>query len=170
MGARRRLVATTLLAVGLLACTSCKRKDRPPEEKPPDHLAPNEVAEGKERAFGIPLPVVARVLARFEKTVHIVSPLTPEELVNFVRVRVKDGKTTAGTAGTHLAEVVPLGSPQMRVSIEIRSKRTEDGMRSEMIVEDTTPIASEPGLTDEQRWKKAGLTPDGKVADPKHLQ
>ena len=61
-------------------------------DKPPDHLVPSEVVEGKERAFGLPLPAPRSVAARFEKTVHVQTPLTPEELVNFVRPRVKDGR------------------------------------------------------------------------------
>jgi hypothetical protein len=166
------LVALTLvLAVGFTACSSCKRKEEQPTEiKPPDHLAPSEVVEGKERAFGLPLPRTARIAARFEKTVHVQTPLTPEELVNFVRPRVKDGKVTPGTSGTQLFDVTPLTDPQKHLTIDVRLYRGGDGYRSEMIVRDTTPAPVEPGLTDEQRWQKAGLTPSGQIADPKKLQ
>ena len=152
--------------------TACKRKETlpPTDDKPKDQLAPNEIVEGKDRAFGLPLPRVARVAARFEKTVHVLSPLTPEDLTNFVRARVKDGKVTPGTNGTQLLDVIPRDDQQKRLTIDVRTVRTGDGTRSEMIVRDTTPLPVEPGLTDEQRFKKAGLTPDGKIADPKHLQ
>lgn len=173
MGARRRLVALAVfLTAGVAACSSCKRKDdQPPEEiKPPDHLAPNEVAEGKAHAFGLPLPRLARVAARFEKTVHVQSPHSPEELVNFVRARVKDGKVTPGTAETRLIDVVPRDDQKRRLSIEVRGIRGGGDAKSEMIVRDTTPPPLEPGLSDEQRWRKAGLTPDGRVVDPARLQ
>lgn len=173
MGARRRLTftAAVLFAAGLSACSSCKRKDDTPTEKPPpDRLAPNEVVEGKERAFGLPLPRVVHVKARFEKTVHVLSPLTPEEMTNFVRARVKDGKVISGASVTTLAEVIPLGDPQKVLTIDVRTVRLGDGTRSEMVVRDTTPLPAEPGLSNEQRWEKAGLTPSGKIADPKHLQ
>jgi hypothetical protein len=172
MGTRRRLTAlTVLLIVGVAACSSCKRKEEPPTEvKPPDHLAPTEVVEGKERAFGLPLPRDAKVAARFGKTVHVQTPLSPEELVNFVRARVKDGKVTPGTSGTQLFDVAPNGDPAKRLTIDVRLYRGGDGHRSEMIVRDTTPAPVEPGLTDEQRWKKAGLTPSGQIADPTKLQ
>ena len=128
------------------------------------------MVEGKERAFGLPLPRYTRVAARFEKTVHVQTPLTPEELVNFVRARVKDGKVTPGTSGTQLFDVTPVGDPQKRLTIDVRLYRGGDGNHSEMVVRDTTPPPVEPGLTDEQRWQKAGLTPSGQIADPKKLQ
>ena len=141
------------------------------ENKPPDRLAPNEVVEGKERAFGLPLPQAARIKARFEKTVHVVTPLPMEDIANFVRSRVKDGTITPGTGSTELTNVVPLADPQKRLTIEVRvAGRSSDGARSEIIIRDTTPPPTDPGLSDEERWKKAGFTPDGRIADPQHLQ
>lgn len=174
MGPRRRLAARLFAVAGLAAltaCASCKRKQQPPpdETKPPDHLAHDEVVEGKERAFGLPLPRMSQVKARFPKTVHVESPLTPEELVNFVRARVKDGKITPGTSGTKLGDVTPLADPQKRLTIDVRPLRGSDS-KSEMLVEDTTPLPVEPGLSDDQRWQKAGFLPTGHVADPTHLQ
>jgi len=176
MGTRRRLSATTglVFVVGtLLACTSCKRDEKPPpvETKPPDHLVVGEVVEGKDRAFGLPLPRMSRVASRAEATVNVFSPLSPEDLVNFVKARVKDGKVTPGSSSTLLLGVVPLEDPAKRLSIDVHAFRGNDTtVRSEMIVRDMTPLPTEPGLTDEQRWKKAGLTPDGRIADPTHLQ
>lgn len=184
MGTRRRLsalrprvrvrVRVVMLAVsGVLACSSCKPQDKPPSEqtKPPDHLVTGEAVEGKDRAFGLPLPRLARVEARFERTIDVYSALSPEDLVNFVRARVKDGKVTPGSSSTLLVEVVPLGDPQKRLTIDVRPFHGGDGsMRSEMVVHDTTPIPAEPGLSDEQRWQKAGLTPSGQIADPRNLK
>lgn len=172
MGARRRLILTAavLFTAGLSACSSCKRKQETPPDKPPDRLADNEVVEGKERAFGLPLPRLVRVKARFEKTVHVLSPLAPEDLTNFVRARVKDGTVIPGASVTTLADVIPLGDPKKMLTIDVRTVRLGDGTRSEMVVRDTTPQPAEPGLTDGQRWHKAGFTPTGKVADPTHLE
>ena len=76
---------------------------------------------------------------------------------------------TPGTSGTQLLDVTPLTSPEAPHDRRSPLPRG-DGYRSEMIVRDTTPAPVEPGLTEEQRWQKAGLTPSGQIADPKKLQ
>src|SRR4051812_12444352 len=111
MGVRRRLIAAALV-VGLVSvlpflggCSSCKHKEVGPKNDqapPPDHLAPNEAAEGKDSAFGLPLPRLSSVAGRFGSSVHITSSLTPEQLANFVTKRVKEGKVIPGTSSTHL--------------------------------------------------------------------
>ena len=171
MGVRHGLTfgACTLL----LACApSCKQRTEPPknDQKPPDHLAPDEVVESKERAFGLPLPRVSKVNARFDKSVHVTSTLTAEELANFVRARVKEGNVIPGATSTKLENVIPRDDAKKRVTIEVRPRREGDGTRSEMIVRDTTPLPTEPAANDEERWRKAGLTPSGQLLDPKHLQ
>jgi len=162
---------TVVLTASATACSSCKRKEEQPTEvKPPDHLAPSEVVEGKERAFGLPLPRDAHVAARFEKSIHVQTTLSPEDLVNYVRARVKDGTVTPGTSVTQLVNVAPSNEPEKRLTNDVRLYRGGDGYHSEMTVRDSTPPPVEPGLTDEQRWQKAGMTPSGKIADPKKLQ
>jgi len=169
MGVRHRLI---LAAVSLAATSAaCKPKDPPKnDQKPPDHLAPTEVVEGKERAFGLPLPRTAHVQARFARTVHVTTPLTPEDLSNFVRARVKEGQVVPGSTSTRLDNVVPRADATKRISVEVRTLRLADGTRSEMIVRDTTPPPTEPGLSDEERWRRAGMRPDGTLLDPKQLQ
>ena len=112
------LVALTVsLPLGGTACSSCKRREEQPTEvKPPDHLAPNEVVESKERAFGLPLPRHSRIAGRFDKSIHVQTPLTPEDLVNFVRARVKGGKVMPGTSGTELSDVAPGGDPEAGIA------------------------------------------------------
>lgn len=174
MGSRRRLIAVALaLALGVSACSSCKRKtDEGPktEEAPPDRLAPGEVVEGSERAFGLPLPRASRVAARFATSVHVTSTVTPEQLANFVRTRVKEGNVTQGTSSTKLENVVPRDDKNKRLTIDVRPLHAGNGNRSEMVIQDTTPPPFDPKLTDEERWKKAGLTPNGQLIDPKRLE
>lgn len=161
------IFAVALGVVG--ACGGCKRST-PKSELPPDRLAPSEVVESKEKAFGLPLPRVSEVKARFPTTMHVTSRLTAEELANFVRARSKGGKSTPGATSTVLEGVTPRDDDTKRLTIEIRPSRSADGMKSEMIVRDTTPPPLAPGLTDEERFRRAGLKPDGTLLDPKHLQ
>jgi len=174
MGARRRLSTVVLaLAFGATACSSCKRKeeDAPKtEQAPPDRLAPGELVEGTERAFGLPLPRLSRVAGRFQTSVDITSTATPEQLANFVRARVKEGKVTQGTSSTKLDDVVPRDDKNKRLTIEVRPVRAGNGNHSEMVVRDTTPPPGDPTLSEEERWKKAGMTPNGKLLDPKRVE
>ena len=173
MGARRRLTTAVFALALVSACSSCKRKqDEAPktEDAPPDRLAPGELVEGTENAFGLPLPRVSKVSARFRGSVDITSTATPEQLANFVRARVKEGKVTQGTSSTRLDDVIPRDDKAKRLSIEVRPLRTGNGNRSEMVVRDTTPTPGDPNLSEEQRWKKAGMTPDGKLLDPKRVE
>lgn len=177
MVARVRLtgirLARALLATAALAA-ACKSKpppsDPPPPAPPPDHLATNEVVEGKDKAFALPLPYHAQVTGRFRDSVHIRSPLKPEELANFVRTRVKEGNVIAGGASTTFENVVVPAEPARRLSIEVRRTRLTGDARSEMTVRDVTPPPVEPGLSEEERWRKAGFSPDGKPIDPSQTQ
>lgn len=162
------VVATAALAV------ACKSKPPPPEPPPPpapaDHLATNEVVEGKEKAFALPLPYHAQVTARFSDAITVRSPLKPEELANFVRSRVKEGNVIAGGASTTFENVIVPAEPARRLSIEVRRTRLTGDARSEMTIRDVTPPPFEPGLSEEERWKKAGFDPHGKPIDPRQMQ
>ncbi len=66
--------------------------------------------------------------------------------------------------------MIPRDDKTKRLTIDVRPFRGTDGTRSEMIVNDTTPPPFVPNLTDDQRWKKAGMTPNGQLLDPKHVE
>lgn len=174
MGTRHRLTAELAVAVAVLGvgagCSSAERKRTDADQKPLDHLAPGEAVEGKEQVHGLPLPRLSQIAARLASSTHVTSQLSPEELINFLRARVKEGTVTTGASSTTLVNVIPRNDANKRLTIEVRVARAGDGTRSEMIIRDTTPAPVEPGLSDEQRMKKAGLTPDGKIADPTHLE
>lgn len=160
----------------LLAMAACKSKPPPEPSEPPaplDHLAENESPEGTERAFALVLPRHARVTARVDTSVTARTPLPVAQLAAYVRAHV----TTPGDAGpppagavSRFADVVVPAEPARHLAIELRALPQAGDARSEMIVRDVTPPPVEPGLTDEQRWNKAGLGPDGKLLDPKNTQ
>lgn len=162
---------SVLLGVGL-AALGC-RKPPPPQTfdagpPPSDHLAPGELAEGVEKAYALPLPRVAKVASRSQGSVFVVSTAPPEQLSNFVRARVKAGRSLVGTTATTFESVVVPSEPNRTLTIEIR---TGDGSssRSTMTVRDVT-LGPPATIPTEEAWKRAGMTPDGKLLDPKHLQ
>jgi hypothetical protein len=172
MGARHRLTAGAAIAMfAIVACSSKTQtgaQDAGPPPAPPDRLAQGEIAEGQDKAFALRLPQRSKVSARFPKDIHVVSSHTPEELSNYVRAHVAEGKVASGTTVTEFRDVVVPTEPTRRLTIEVRNGAVAHA-RSMMIVRDTTPAPVEPGLTDEDRYKKAGLAPNGRVLDPKRL-
>lgn len=177
MGARRRLIVVAFAATAVLgSATACKRKEETPTAPAPtapasaDRLLKGEIPEGRERAFTLPLPLHSTVKARFAQSVHVASPLTKEELVDFVRSRVKDGKTSSAASETRFDGVVVAKDPSRTLSIQVRAAPIAGEYRSQMVIDDVTVAPEEPGITTEDRYRKAGLTPDGKLLDRRQLQ
>jgi len=175
LGAGRRLRSLIAAAALAAAVPGCKSKGAPSDADasasgPADRLAQGEIPEGRERAFSLPLPLRSKVKIRFKDNVLVESSHTPEELSNFVRARVKSGRVLIGATTTTFEDVVVPSEPTRHLKIEIRQLTTMDGNRSEMVVKDVTPPPSNPNETDADRWRKVGVTPDGKLLDPKHLQ
>jgi len=165
-----------VVAVGLGAATGCKPKEKAPPAPAPsaapsaDRLAPGEIPEGSERAFTLPLPLHSNVKARFPGSVHVASTHSQEELANFVRARVKDGSSASGASETRFDGVVVTKDPSKKLSIHVRSAAIASEYRSQMVIDDITVPPEEPGLTTEDRYRKAGLGPDGTLLDRNQLQ
>jgi hypothetical protein len=56
------------------------------------------------------------------------------------------------------------------LTIEIRNAPRSTAFRTQMVVRDVTPPPVPSGETDEDRWRRAGLRPDGRLLDPKHME
>jgi hypothetical protein len=57
------------------------------------------------------------------------------------------------------------GVPGRKLRIEVASGNGD----TELIIRDVTPLSIEPGLTEEERWKKAGLKPSGGLLNPDNV-
>lgn len=135
---------------------------------PVDHLAPGELLEGKEKAFGLPLPRNIEVQHAFVDVVYATDPAPPDALSNYVRARVREGKVTAGATQTVFDRVKVPARPDREVTIYVRPGG--GGRGSELEVHDVTPVKG-PDLPDEAaRWHAAGLKANGEVLDPQHLE
>lgn len=164
------LLALTLFAV------HCKKA--PPEETPRgeapslpvDRLAPGELPEGDEEAFGIKLPKGMRVERGFSSVVHAVSTtLTPEPVADYFRARVTDGSMAKRTDEIRFTGVHPAKDPKRELTIQIREG--ERGVATcDVLLIDATPPEVAPNLTEDERRARAGLSPDGKLIDPQHLE
>lgn len=132
---------------------------------PADHLGSGELLEGSEHAFGVTLPVGLKVDEVFSKVAYASGSLPVHSLVDYFRARLHDGDLREGEASATFDHVTAPGSPEPPLSIHIVQVR--ESVRIE-IRDETPPVL--PPLPDEAaRWKRAGLTPTGRILDPTHL-
>ncbi|HEY8041571.1 MAG TPA: hypothetical protein VIF15_17310 [Polyangiaceae bacterium] len=132
---------------------------------PIDHLAPGELVEGSMQAFGIPLPRELRVDQSYPDVVYASGPVTIHSVVKYFRAHIQDGNLREGDLAASFEHVKVLGKPGLELAIQIRA--SVPGVRVE--IHEATPSPA-PDLPDEAaRWRQVGLTPDGRILDPTHL-
>jgi hypothetical protein len=126
---------------------------------PIDTTAPGELAEGTERAFGLPIPRDLRVKAKLDDTWYAEGPLALEDVASYVGARVAAVRVDRGPNKTVFVDATLRNDEGRRVEVEI----ARIAGRVEMVVRDRTPPPVEEGLSVEERWRQTGMTPDGKV-------
>lgn len=160
------------LALALVACRGGDERRAPPEPvasaapAPPDQLRPGELAEGNVDAFGLKLPRLLRVDATFPDATFASGDVLAEDLVGYVRERVVAGNVTKEATKTVFDGATPKAAPSRVLHVEVV---TRPG-KTELIVRDTTKPPAKEGLTEEERWREHGLTPQGQPLDPTKLE
>ena len=134
---------------------------------PAEHLAPGELVEGKEKAFGLVLPRDVIVEKRYDDVVWARSDVQPLPIADFFKKRVTVGKVSTSLEEATLDQVDVPGMPGQKLYIHITYSQAH--VQSRIEIRNVTPPSLD-GLPDEAaRWRAAGMTPDGKPLDPKHL-
>jgi hypothetical protein len=164
-----RLAFALALTLGIpgLACKS--NADSTPEAVPssapssrprtPDRLAAGELAESADAVFGFRIPRKMRLAAHFGDTVHLAGALRPEDVANYVRERVVAERVEIGTARTIFPHVrIKQGDPKRAYEFQVIAGARE----TQLLIKDLTPPVVEQGLSVEERWRRAGMTPSGK--------
>jgi hypothetical protein len=176
IGRGGRVVVVLAVAAMTTACGKAARVSEPAEATtastapvfaapPADHLADGELQEGAARAFGVPLPRTLDVNASFVDVVYASGPMSVDALVRYFRARLQDGSLRAGPTVATFEHVKVRGQPGMDLLVKIAA--APGGVTVQL--RDATPPPA-PNLPDEPaRWRQVGLTPDGRLADPAHL-
>jgi hypothetical protein len=135
---------------------------------PLDHLAPDELAPGKAEVYGFAVPRGMEVESRLADRAYIGGRVSPEALANYVREQVVVSHVEIGAARTVFPMARIKGGPPDRVfNLEV----LPDGAQTRLVIKDVTPPPPPPpGLTEAERWRAAGLTPDGRPLDPQKLE
>ncbi len=134
---------------------------------PADHALPGEIAEGDERAFGLPLPRRMAVTARFPDAVFAAGELAPEAVANYVRQRVIAAQIETGPAKTVFLRATTRSDPGRLLRIDVIGR---SGGAAELFVRDETPPQVREGQSPAERWRALGFAPDGTPLDPTHLE
>ncbi len=136
------------------------------EAVPTEHLAPDELVEGTQDAYGIKLPRGMDVTGRLNDRVFATGYFQVHPLVQYFRARLQDGELREGKESATFEHVKVPGKPGVELAIRV-TPATTGGM--DVTVMDTTKPPAPDLPNEEARWKAVGLTKDGKVLDPKHL-
>lgn len=171
---RRLALFSGLLAVAL-AAPACRRDgggaspaasaSAAPSARALDAVAPGELPEGKERFFGFPLPRDFTVDAAFDTFVVATGTAPPDSVLAYARKRVDSGNVELSAARMELRWAHVTGEePWRRVLVSV--EQLASGRTRLRIDNLTLHPPDPPGMTDEERWRRAGRTPDGKVIDP----
>jgi hypothetical protein len=161
----------TALAIGVAcALVGCSRKEPPPPPAPRaavsstafDRLLPGELAEGNERALGLAVPRDMHLERVFDDSAVARGRVGAEALANYVRKRVDAKTVEIGAARTLFPKAHVKGQPDEK-TVRIEVARDHDA--TVLFLFDTTPPTIPPGLTEDERWRKAGVI-RGKPFDP----
>lgn len=175
----RPLRPTTVLVAALLG--ACRGEPAPAQPKgaasaksarvPVDRLAPGELAPGEEALFGLILPKGMKVQGRFDTTGLAWGNLSADDVANYVRTRVQVEHVEVGAARTIFPGVAIKDGPAEHT---FRIEVVRESVGTRLIVRDVTPEPPapppEPGLSDAERWRRAGFSPNGKPLDMKALE
>lgn len=132
---------------------------------PADHLAPGELVEGHEQAFGLTLPRGLTVDQRLPGVVTTSGPVAVPPLIAYLRAHLEGGSMSKKDNATTFEHVKLLGhadGPDLQIYI------TRLPARTLMQILQPEPVPPSTLPDEASRWRAAGLTPDGKVLDPMH--
>ena len=171
-GRKTVLASAVLMGVTLAASVlwGCRGRGQGESQAPPpepilrsrlDTAAPGEMAEGKQMAFDFPVPRELEIEANFSDMVSAVGEVSFEDLTNYVRQRVETTQIETGPAKTVFLNAALKAKPKRRLFIEV----SRNGGRVALLIRDKTRKPAEQGLTEAERWRRAGLTPQGEMID-----
>lgn len=170
-GERGAFVLAALLSLSF----GCRRSKPnavapPPAASPGDRLAPGEAAPGQESVHGLMLPRGGKVERTFGKSSYAYVPLSPESVANYIRTQTDDTEAVVGPTGTVFPKLHVRGAPTdhwLRVEISAADRNDATNLVIDRVDEKPKPP---PGKTNAELMKEVGLTPDGKILDPKHIE
>lgn len=167
------LIALALLSVG------CRRNQALPSKEtraaatasapapPVDRLLPGELGSSSELVFGFPVPIGMSVERVFPDAAHLIGEVTVSGLVDYIRKHAQVG--TAELTGS-MMRFDQVRIPQQAPDHLYRFELVRQARQVRLVIKNITPPPTQAGLTEEERWRQAGLRPDGQPLDLSKLR
>lgn len=128
-----------------------------------DRLGDKELMPGQQVVFGVLVPRHMTVVARFSDSVMLTGRISAEAAANHFRELVDSEEPEVGAARTVFAHARPKGATEAEA---LRIEVIRDGQLTRVWIRKIPQRPPpEPGLTDAERWERAGRNPDGTLKD-----
>jgi hypothetical protein len=176
-----RRSARCLVAAAAIAGAACARQSREADTQsapgptpvgapeasaaPADHLAPGELVESARKALGVALPQDLQVTQSFIDLVSATGPVSVHALVQYLAGRLEGGSLREGKEAASFEHVHARGIAEPELYVRIDS--VLGGSRLE--IHKVTHLPASPMPDEASRWRQVGLTPQGKLLDPMHI-
>jgi hypothetical protein len=160
-----------------LATAACRSGNKPAPARatlaprdaghPADRLAPGELGASSRLVFGFNVPLGMKVESQSPREVHLSGMVGLEALARYVKDRVE--VTHVEVTGSRFVfndARIKQGDPERKYLFDLVRRHR----RTVLVIRDRTPPPALDGLSEEERWRRAGLTPDGKQIDPLKLE
>jgi hypothetical protein len=132
-----------------------------------DRLAPDELAAGNAVVWGFAVPRDMQVEHQYVQEASLIGPVKSDALANYVRDRVVVSHVEIGAGRTIFPNAhIKAGAADHVYELDVIPQPGA----TRLVIRDVTPLKVVPGLTDAERWKQAGLTPQGRPLDPKAFE
>ncbi len=151
---------------GLLLAAACNRhdvgqlaqRDAGSTSTALDRLLPSELGKSSSLVFGFPIPPGMRVTGRYPDSVHLQGDVSTSGLKEYIEAHLATGPSELdGRRRTYRGARIRGGDPSRVYRVELVELRSD----RQIIITDVTPKPIEPGLSNEERWRRAGFLPDG---------
>jgi len=167
------------VALALLTLLGCARsetarpiqhdqaKDSVPLPATPDRLPPGRLLEGERQVFGLRIPRDMSVVSETRQTAEVVGPVRADDLSDYVRARVLVNHVEMGEGRIIFPQVKLRGDTSPRA---LRVEVVDGGFQTRLLLQNLVSRAPVEGLSEDERWRRAGMTPKGQLIDPNSLE
>lgn len=166
MGSHLRIAAIGCFALVAAACRDPAGDRIPVRQRStgttPDRLLASEELPGQRRVFGIDVPAGLTVSAQFTDHAQLSGRVELNAVLKALQKQLVSGPVEYSPKRAVFTNALVPGDSKKRVyRIEIVAQRNVTSVQ----IRDITPLPVTEGLSEAERWDRAGRNPDGTLKD-----